>query len=143
MPLAHNHSLFIKTNEKWWFEWHSAPQTWNCDFYKYISDFHLIPIGTSLEDRQIAMKKLQKVLRFAKVEDEYIEKIMRDTLESDTKHATHNSDLSQQVLEQVQTDPYVRHYLHRIYYFDYIAFGMKLPKFFNGQDFPKEFIPRS
>uniref|UniRef100_A0A1I7T1K0 Sulfotransfer_1 domain-containing protein n=1 Tax=Caenorhabditis tropicalis TaxID=1561998 RepID=A0A1I7T1K0_9PELO len=101
MALASNRSLFIKDDETWWFEWHSAPQTWNCDFYKDLKDFHLIPIGTSLEQRQIAMRKLSKVLEFAGVEDEHIEKIVKDTVESDTHHATHGSILSQRVLQQV------------------------------------------
>ncbi|CCD66299.2 sulfotransferase family protein [Caenorhabditis elegans] len=111
-----NRHLIDKDDEPtWWFDWHAAPQTWNCDFYKYLTDYHLIKIGTTQKDRRFAMKQLQKALKLANVEDEYARKIADDTLKSDTRHGTHKSDWSKKILEQVRSDPYVRHYLHRIY----------------------------
>ncbi|CAI2352725.1 unnamed protein product [Caenorhabditis sp. 36 PRJEB53466] len=126
MTLVHNQSSILKDNPKYWLEWHAAPQTWNCDFNQYLSDFHLIPIGTAPEARDVAMRKLRKVLEFAGIPHHHIEKIVRDSAEGDTAHATYDSRESEEVLKQVRTDPYIRHYLHRTYYHDYVAFGFNM-----------------
>lgn len=99
--VQNRHLIDQSESELWWFDWHAAPQTWNCDFYKHLTDYHLIKIGTSQKDRKLAMKQLQIALKTANVEDKYIEKIMADTLVSDTKHGTHQSKSNLRILQQV------------------------------------------
>uniref|UniRef100_A0A8R1E830 Uncharacterized protein n=1 Tax=Caenorhabditis japonica TaxID=281687 RepID=A0A8R1E830_CAEJA len=100
MQVTRNQSNIIKDDSKMWTEWHIAPQTWNCDFHKYLNDFHLIPIGTSLDARIEAMRRLSMVLKLAGIPRRHIEKVISETEKSNTKHATYGSKRSEQVMLQ-------------------------------------------
>uniref|UniRef100_A0A1I7T4V3 Sulfotransfer_1 domain-containing protein n=1 Tax=Caenorhabditis tropicalis TaxID=1561998 RepID=A0A1I7T4V3_9PELO len=106
-------------------DYHAAPLSWNCNFDRDLSKWHLLMIGSDLEERRSSLLLLENILKRQGVSDELIQKIHNESLSGETDHSTHKSPLRIKAEQQVREDPVVRDLLHKIYLFDYIVFPFK------------------
>ncbi|CAB04492.2 Carbohydrate sulfotransferase [Caenorhabditis elegans] len=103
-------------------EIHAAPLSWNCDFYKDLSKWQLIPIGSDKTERSSAITQTEKILRKQRVNETLVDMVVDGMKDGDTDHSTYKSAHRLEAERQIREDPYIREMLHKIYYFDYVVF---------------------
>ncbi|ULU13733.1 hypothetical protein L3Y34_016307 [Caenorhabditis briggsae] len=104
---------------------HAAPLSWMCNFDKDLEKWHLLMMGSDLEERKSSILHLGNILKRQGFNETLVEKIQKDMTIGETPHGTHKSSHRQEAERQIREDPYIRDLLHKIYFFDYVVFPFK------------------
>ncbi|CAB3403054.1 unnamed protein product [Caenorhabditis bovis] len=105
-------------------EFHAAPLSWYCDFNSDLSAYDIFVMGPKKEERVPALKKFGDLLYRQNVPHDQIKYIMDHALGGESTHSTFDDPKRKETELQLKTDPVVRKYLHRIYYYDYHIFEL-------------------
>ncbi|CAB3406548.1 unnamed protein product [Caenorhabditis bovis] len=114
--------LVHKDSKLNYMDYHAAPISWNCQFDKHLSKYNILMIGPEKDERRAAIYQLGNILKSKNVPQHEIDYIIYNSLGGLTTHSTHFSEKRINAQKQIETDPFIRDYLHKIYFYDYQIF---------------------
>uniref|UniRef100_A0A0N4ZWD6 Sulfotransfer_1 domain-containing protein n=1 Tax=Parastrongyloides trichosuri TaxID=131310 RepID=A0A0N4ZWD6_PARTI len=107
---------------------HFVPQTWNCEFGKYLKYYHIIVYEDSSRGLREFYKNLVKILKSVGVTTDYLNVIIKTMKQKRSFNATHDKKERRKVKKIIFNDPYLLEKLIKIYHNDYVQFKLPIHK---------------
>ncbi|CAJ0596047.1 unnamed protein product [Cylicocyclus nassatus] len=109
---------------------HFFPQNWRCEFPSHFHDYHKLHLDTS--QPFMFIDKLLSILRNNNVSNTAVEYIRSSLTSGRTVHSTVDTVERKQTKELLLSNNYLRTLLIRMYFYDFVLFGYRVPREFSS-----------
>uniref|UniRef100_A0A0K0EV18 Sulfotransferase family-containing protein n=1 Tax=Strongyloides venezuelensis TaxID=75913 RepID=A0A0K0EV18_STRVS len=106
---------------------HFFPQSWHCEFKRYINSYVILKYGSEPKVLVNFYKQFFEILKEKGVSEKKIKYIRRYTEKRRTKHATCNLWIRKHIEKKIRKNTYLMKMLYRIFYYDFVVFNFTLP----------------
>ncbi|KAK5970515.1 hypothetical protein GCK32_013724 [Trichostrongylus colubriformis] len=104
---------------------HFSPQNWRCEFSTHLHEFLILNFDTL--DSSGFMNNLLKLLKKSNVTENSIGFIKSSVELKRTPHSTKDTVERDQTKRAILSNPYLLDLLIKMYFFDYVLFGYRIP----------------